>query len=189
MPRYAAPTQGSYAPIGQYTGTNGKGAPGTNKRHVQQFAVGSPAPAARQYVLEVDSTYTQYQVNINELRFKIGGTWQTNHGTAAASMVAGSSGYTDGPAGAPWLAMDGNTSTMWDSQQGTPSPASRKQNFWVMVDFGRNVTVEGFEVTSPGDGVHDPKGMRLLANAPADGRLRGVAVDVHYEMYDGIPAM
>ena len=96
-------------------------------RLAQQFAVANPA-SARVYVLEVSSTYTQYQVVLAELRFKVAGAWLTNHGTAQRNLVAATSGSVQGAGvaggGAGWEAMDGDNTTAWDSAADRASPAT-----------------------------------------------------------------
>ena len=149
----------------------------------------APQPA-RLYSFEVAAAFSQYQPLIAELEFKVGAEWIKNAGTKAASIVKGSSGWVPaglGAGGEAWRAVDGNVSTVWDAQKGAASTLTGHTDFSLTIDFGKAVVVEAIRVTTSGDTVHDPKQLALYAAVPSPPLPLEVAV--HYEMYDGLPAL
>jgi hypothetical protein len=79
--------------------------------------------------------------------------WVTNDGTQQKSIVAGHSGVAGGGEDRPpFMAVDGNFATDWDS-----AIDATDQSCWLAVDFGSSVTLVDFAITQRGDSTHDAK--------------------------------
>jgi hypothetical protein len=97
------------------------------------------------------------------------GGWFTNDGTAAESLVVGSSGTTASGKPLeermkPFLAVDGNVTSQWNSKI---DPADN--SCWLTLDFGSEVTVHGFALIQRGDITHDAKDHELQTGETKDG--------------------
>lgn len=93
------------------------------------------------------------------------GSWMRNTGTAAKSVVVGHSGVAQGGEDRkPFMAVDGNPATDWDS---AVDPADN--SCWLAFDFGDSVTLNAFALTGRGDETHDTKDHELQTGASATG--------------------
>ena len=123
---------------------------------------------------------------INEVRFKqAGGGWLNNSAASAQSIVVAASGSSGGAH--PWWAMDGNVTTAWDSAMAPSPPGDEPAGYWLELHFDTPMTFDAIQIMSAGDGVHDPADLRLLAGVA--GPPLDVTIGVHYELYDGLPAL
>jgi hypothetical protein len=85
------------------------------------------------------------------------GGWLQNKGTATKSWVVGHSGVTTGgEARAPYMAVDGDVHTDWDS-----AVDPHDQSCWLVLDLGTSVMLSSFAVTQRGDTTHDTKDHEL----------------------------
>jgi hypothetical protein len=111
-----------------------------------------------------------------------------NKGTVSSSPIISSSGFSLNPpfGGAPWQAMDGNLTSDWDSKKGR-SCIRNQEAYSLTIDFGAPTVVEEVRLKGAGDGVHDAKDINLYV-VRIEPKVP-VTVEVHYEMYDGIPAL
>jgi hypothetical protein len=93
------------------------------------------------------------------------GSWMTNDGTAASSIDVGHSGVAQGGEDRkPFMAVDGNLLTDWDS---ATDPAD--ESCWLALDFGETVTIDAFALTGRGDEVHDTKDHELQSGPSPKG--------------------
>jgi hypothetical protein len=151
----------------------------------QYLALEKPL-TARRWRLQVNTTFSQYQVYLAEVQFcQSPSQCMRNNGTATQSTVTASSGWRgEGPfGGAPWNAVDGNASTCWDSVANAATGV-----YTLDFDLGSAVTVQGLNLTTSGDNIHDPQAM-LLEALNEVGLPKGLHVSLVYDLYDGIPLM
>ena len=95
----------------------------------------------------------------------VSGSWLQNDGTAAQSIVVGHSGVAQGgEERKPFMAVDGNPATDWDS---AVDPADN--SCWLALDFGGSVTLSAFALTGRGDDTHDTKDHELQTGTSATG--------------------
>jgi hypothetical protein len=95
----------------------------------------------------------------------VSASWMRNDGTAAKSIVVGHSGVAQGGEDRkPFMAVDGNLVTDWDSAL---DPADN--SCWLALDFGGSVSLTAFAITGRGDEVHDTKDHELQTGTSATG--------------------
>lgn len=175
-----------FEPAGRWQPKNGGGSGTAPAPTWQQFEVQPIAVATRFYYLEMTHTFSPYQPIVNEVRFKLaGGPWLNNSAAFGRATVVSASGSSGGAQS--WWAMDGNTTTAWDSAMAPSPPSSNPAGYWIELHFDRPMRFEAIQIMSAGDGVHDPADLLLLGGIP--GPNLNVTVGVHYELYDGLPAL
>ena len=146
--------QHDWQPAGNWSATGGSAAP-------QNFSLTTPK-TGRFWRMTDGIGFDGWQGVIRELCFRsVDEGWLRNNATKSHSLpVTGASSWqpTVIGDGAPWNAMDGNYTTVWDPRAG---PAT------LDVDFLRNVTIDQIAVSSSGDTGHDPQTIKLqVAPAP-----------------------
>ena len=143
----------------------------------QTLAINSTT--AQRWRLHVTSTFSSYQSVVSELRFCHNGLCLGNN----TRYVVGASGSRPDPSfgGDCTQAMDGNVSSVWDS-------VPDAQGTWLLLDFGKPVTVSSVQLDQLGDGTHDMKTSVLEAFAqvmlPQD-----INISLHYDIYEGLPVI
>jgi hypothetical protein len=127
----------------------------------------------------VTSTFSSFQSVVAELLFCHDSVCLGNN----TRFVVGASGSRPDPSfgGDMTQAMDGNITSVWDS---VPDP----QGTWLLLDFGKPVTVSSLQLNQMGDTTHDLKTAVLEAYVqvmlPQD-----MNITLHYDLYQGLPVI
>jgi hypothetical protein len=146
----------------------GNWAPAANFSSVQKgsaarqvFALPKPVKAQkfRWTCTQTWGSNPSWQGFLRELEFRTKDGWLPNHATSVhqAPVDAASSWQPNNgnpPSGHAWQAMDGDPKTIWDPRA-TPA--------WLVLDFGKELTVDAVGIMTEGDTTHDIKAFELDA--------------------------